>query len=285
MVLVGQVLDEAWTKLLTLFEGQSLSQPQLISAVVIIVLGFVGGRITGELLRTLLKMTALDDIGVRSDTQLLLRRLGYRGTLSDFVADFVTWVIYLLAIFSVFYLFGFRFITGYSELLVQWASRLLLALVVFLLGSTLSTHVEHIVIRLFRGGRMAGAVDRSEAEIPVYVIAGRAARYVGYLVTFIIALGVMGADLVVLNLLVGVFGIGIVFLLVISFRDLTRNIAISIYLQLSRVFVGGEWVTVDGREGRIVGIRPLYTKIQGEDGTFYVPNTRLVSEIIEHRDQ
>lgn len=284
MVLVGEILDQAWQQLAGIVQLEATARPKLYAVIVIGVLGFVGGRIVGQVVRTLLKMTALDDFGVRSDMQSYLRKMNYRGSLSDFIADAVTALIYLLAVFAVFYLFGFRFVADYSQTLVQWASVAFFAIVVMVVGTWIADYLEHVTVRLFRGGRMSGRVDESEAEIPVYVIAGKAVKYLGLTVAFFIALGVLGVGRFTLTVLVAITAVGLIGAVAFGTRDLVRNIAISIYFQLSRVFRGGERVAVGEHEGEIVGIRPLYTKIRSDGRTFYVPNTRLVSETIERKE-
>ncbi len=281
MVLIGETLDQVWANLLGSLQVDAVSRPQLFAVVVLLVLGFVGGRIVAEVVRTLLQMTALDDIAVRADIQSYLRKLDYRGSLSDFIADLVKWVIYILAVFAVFYVFGFRFVTDYSSVLVGWAARAMLAAAVIIAGTIVAGYLEHVTARLFRGGRISGRADETGAEIPVYILAGKTVKYVVVAAAFLAALGIIGVDQVILNILVALFGLGIVAALVIGSRDITRNIALSIYFQLSRVFRGGDHLAVDGIEGDVAGIRPLYTKLKSDGKTYYVPNTRIVSEIVE----
>ncbi|MDY6776539.1 MAG: mechanosensitive ion channel [Candidatus Nanohaloarchaea archaeon] len=281
MSAIGRVLEQGWVDVMDFLQLEASSQPKLFAVTVILVLGFVGGRIVGEVVRTLLGMTSLDEFAVRSDIQSFLRRLGYRGSLSDLVAGVVKAFIYLLAAFSVFYVAGFRFVADYSDVLVSWTTRGLLAVTALIIGVIISEQLEEVTVRLFRVGRITGLVDEAEAEIPVYVIAGRAVKYVGFMVAVLFALGVMGVNLLVLNILIAILGIGIVAALVFGTRDLTRNIAVSIYFQLSRVFRAGDHIRVGEYEGEIAGVRPLYTKLESDDRTFYVPNWKIVSEVVE----
>lgn len=280
---VGTVLDEAWMNLLELLQVQQISTSPLFTVLVLLVVGFVGGRIFSEVLRRILKMTALDDLAVKSNVQLFLRRIDYRGELSDFIAGVAKWLIYALTVLAVFHVFGLSFFASYSELLIRWTWRVVFALLVLIVGVIMSQHIEYVVRQLFRGGRIRGMVDKSNAEIPVYMIAGRIARYLGYSVTLLIVLALLGLNFALLAIVVAVFGLGLVVSFAFSTRDLTRNIAISIYFQLSRVFQAGDRIAIDGYKGRIVGIRPLYTKIEADDGQmYYVPNTRVLDEIVGH---
>ncbi|MDY6773784.1 MAG: hypothetical protein SVS85_01165, partial [Candidatus Nanohaloarchaea archaeon] len=127
MAVVGEVLEKGWDRALMFLQAESATRPKLFAAVVVAVVGFVGGRIVGELVQRLLRMTALDDLAVKSDVQSFLRRAGYRGSLSSLLSDLVRWLIYLLTLSTLFYMFGLGFAAGYSQILLDWGTRFLLA--------------------------------------------------------------------------------------------------------------------------------------------------------------
>ncbi|MDY6762025.1 MAG: mechanosensitive ion channel [Candidatus Nanohaloarchaea archaeon] len=285
MAVLGEVLEQAWQQMLAVLQTETAAQPKLFAVVVLLILGFVGGRIIAEMVRTLLRMTALDDLAVQADIQPILREAGFRGSLSDFVAVLVKWLIYALAALSILYVFGFRVAAAYSATLVNWGTRLVLAAAVMLFGAVIASQLEEVTVHLFRVSRLTGLVDESGAEIPVYVIAGKAVKYLGLLVAFLVALGVAGIDILILNVLLAVIALGIVTALVLGTRDLVRNIAVSVYFQLSRVFVAGDRVSVGEHEGDVAGIRPMYTKLEDGDTTFYVPNWKLATEVIELEEE
>lgn len=285
MGVIGQVLEQGWNQVLRSLEIEAASRPTLFAVLVVLVLGFIGGRIVAELVRTLLKMTALDEFAVKSDLQSLLRQLSYSGSLSDLIADLVKWAIYLLALSSVLYVFGFRFAADYSATLIGWGTTLLLAAAVMVLGVAASDRLEQITVRFFRVSRLTGLVDESGAEIPVYVIVGKAVKYIGFFVSFLLALNVAGIDILILNILLGMIALGIVVGVIVGTRDLVRNMAVSIYFQLSRVFAADDTITVGEYTGKMAGMRPLYTKLEGDDTTFYVPNWKLVTSVVEREEE
>lgn len=285
MAVLGQVLEQAWQQILAFLQAETAARPRLFAVLVLLILGFVGGRIIAEMVRTLLKMTALDDLAVKADIQPMVRQLGFRGTMSDFIAVMVKWLIYILAVLSVLYVFGFQFAAEYSTILVNWGTRIVLAAAVMLLGAVIASQLEELTVHLFRVSRFTGLVDESGAEIPVYVIAGKAVKYLGLLVTFLVALGVAGIDLLILNVLMVVIALGVIAALVIGTRDLVRNIAVSVYFQLSRVFGAGDRISVGEYTGEVAGIRPMYTKLEDGGTVFYVPNWKLATEVIEQEEE
>lgn len=281
---IGEALDTAWEGLVEAVAVQA-AHPQLLEVTVLAVVGFVGGHILSDVMLRLMEMTSLDEFGVKSDIQRILRKLNYHGKLSDLIADTVRWGIYVLTVFAIFHRFEAYFITQYSDVVMMWVSNVVLALFIFIIGALLSERIGGIVVQVFRAGRIAGLVDESNAEIPLYRVVGQAVKYVGYIITTIIVLNFLGVDSAIIYILVAVLAAGIMFVFLLASRQLVTNIAVSIYFQLSHIFRGGEQVTIGEYSGEIIGIRPLYTKIRSRGQIYYVPNTKLISEVIEYNGE
>lgn len=282
---IGRTLDETWQRLTTEFNPAEVADPQLFQIIVLLVVGFVGGRILSEVVSRLLSMTSLDEMAVKSDLQNVLRTLNYRGKLSDFIADVMRWMIYFLTILAFFNLFGTEILRQYSGLAMKYASKLIFATFIIIMGTLLSDRLSNIITQLYRTGKISRRVDESHAEIPLYQIIGRIVLYVGYILTVIITLQYIGVNSVVIHILIAILGLGLVAAFVLATRRLFRNIMISMYFQASRMFRGGEQMRIGEYEGTIENIRPLYTKITGDDGTYFIPNTKLISEVVEYEGE
>lgn len=281
---VGEALDSAWNVIAEMTAVQS-TYPDVFSITLLVVVGFVGGRLMSDVMLRLLRMTRLDEIGVKSDIQMVLRKFSYRGSLSMFIADVLKWLVYLITVFALFDMFGSTLATSYSEQALVWMSQLVGAMLVLIVGVLVSERIGDIVVQIFRVGSISGRVDESHAELPLYTIAGRMVKMLGYTVAVMLTLGFIGVDPVLLNIFTGVFVLGVVAAILIASWSMLRNIAISMYFQTSRIFRGGETVRIGEYEGRIDSIRPLYTEIKKDGNTYYIPNTRLVSEVIEYKGE
>lgn len=281
---LGALLEQTWTQITSFVEAEVSQSPEIFTAIVVIILGFAGGKIVSELIRNILQATALDDAALRFNVQSFLRKAGYRGKLSDFVADIVKVTIYLLALLSLFYLSGSPAAAQYSTAVVELLFTVLTVMAALFLGLLISGWLEDVTVHILRAGRITGLVDETSADIPVYIVAGKAVKYVGILVTFFIALGLAGVSFALVNLILGIIGLGIVAAVVLGTRDLVRNMLLSVYFQISDVFRGGTRFTVDGYEGDISSVRPLYTVLEDDGKEVYIPNTELVSRIIEREE-
>jgi len=282
MALVGELLDEAWSAMVAFLEVEGLPQAEIISIIVILVVGLIGGHIASEVIRRILKKTALDDLAVKSNVQSLLRHLDYSGTLSDLIAAIIRYTIYLLVVFAIFNLLGVEFLLDYADIVVGFAPRVVVALVVLILGFIIADHLQNITVTFFRAGPMSSMVDKSEAAYPAYRIVGQFVKLIGYLASLLAALVLLGVNRLAITLMIGVFSIGVVALFILASWGVMRNVAVSIYFQMSKTFAAGEWIEIDGCEGEIKHITPLYIKIEDEDGAHFVPNTYFLNHVIEH---
>jgi len=279
---VGSLLDQAWERMFELAAATELqfTQTEAIYVFIILVVGFVGGRITAEVVRKLLKMSPLDDMAVKANIQSLLRKLDYSGTLSDLIAGFTLYIIYLLAVFAVLNVLGLDVVFIYLELLASFVPKVTLALLAVIIGSIAAGHMESIIVRFFRMGPMSTAIDESEATMPAYRVVGSLVKVTGYMASILVAFSFLGVNRTAINLLIGIFGIGIMATFVIATAGIMRNLALSMYLQMSRVLKAGEWIEIEGHEGKVTRITPLHTVLDDGDDTFLVPNTEMIAVVI-----
>lgn len=282
---LGEALDHAWNQFGQVLRIESIPDPQLFQVVILLVMFFAGGRVLSEVVLRILRMTSIDEMAVKSDIQLVLRKFGYRGTLSEFIADLVRWVVYILVVLALFSVFGSNLAAEYLDMVRDWLEKVGVAMFMVILGVLLSERIGGIVIQVFRVGRISGRVDEAHAELPIYIVVGKMVKYLGYIITLLIVLGFLGVDSNVLYILVAALSIGITGAFILASWKILVNIAISVYFQMSRMFRGGERVKIGEYEGEIVSIRPMYTKIRSRGSIYYIPNTDLVSSVIEYEGE
>jgi small-conductance mechanosensitive channel len=282
MALVGEYLDQAWEAMVAFLEVEGLPQAEMVSIIVILVVGLIGGHIASEVIRRILKKTALDDLAVKANVQSLLRHMDYSGTVSDLIVAIIRYTIYLLVVFAIFNVLGVEFLLGYADTVIGFAPRIVVAIVVLILGFIISDHLQNITVTFFRAGPMSSMVDEAEAAYPAYRIVGQFVKLIGYLASLLASLALLGVNRLAITLMMGVFSIGVVALFILASWGVMKNVAVSIYFQMSKTFAAGEWIEIDGYEGEIKHITPLYVKIEDEDGAHFVPNTHFLNHVIEH---
>lgn len=285
MAQLGEILDSAWVAMIDFFQISNVSQGELTSAVIILVVGIIGGRIIAHVVRRLLKMTALDDLAVKADIQQLLRKLDYSGTVSDLLADLTKYLIYLFVLFALFSILEVQLLRAQLQSVFAYVPRIFVAILAIIVGSIVSSHLGSITTKIFRAGPMLHMADESEASIPAYRVVGGAVKLVGYIATMLISFAILGLNRIVIYILIAIFVSGLTMLFIFGTRDIIRNVAISIYFQFSRTLSAGDEVELEEYSGEIVRITPLYTVIEDGDDRYFIPNTRLISNTMRHESR
>ncbi|MDY6771663.1 MAG: mechanosensitive ion channel [Candidatus Nanohaloarchaea archaeon] len=282
MAMIGQFLDQGWRVMTTFLEIEGFPRAEIVSILVIFVVGIIGGHLLSEVIRRILKMTALDDLAVKSGVQSLLRKLDYAGTLSDLIATTIRYLIYLLVVFAIFNLLGVEFLLTYVQMVMSYAPRALIALLVVIFGFVVSDHLQNITVKFFRAGPMSRMVDEAEAEYPAYRIVGQFVKLIGVVASLLAAFAILGLNQLAITMMISIFSLGLVAVFVLASWSVMKNVAVSFYFQLSKTFKAGETIEVDGHRGEIKHITPLYTKIGDGDSSYLIPNTHFLNHIVEH---
>lgn len=280
MATVGSMLDQAWQMTFELLGAARFTRAEFAEILVILVVGLVGGRITAEMVRRLLQMTPLDDMAVQANIQPLLRKMDYQGRMSDLIAGTTKYLIYVLAIMTVLVQFGMTSVLRYVRIMLSFIPRIGLALAALLLGFIIAGHMESIVVRFFRVGPLSRAIDESEATMPAYRVVGRLVRVTGYVASILISFSFLGLNPTAINLLIAIFALGLMAAFVVATADIIKNLALSMYVQTSRVLKAGQYVEIDGYEGEIAQISPLFTTLEDGSDEYLVPNTELIRSVV-----
>ena len=131
---------------------------------------------------------------------------------------------------------------------------------------------------------LSAALERrilSEAvhDLSLRKIAVNTTRAVMVLVGFLLALSAVGVDLTALSVLGGAVGVG----LGLGLQKLASNYVSGFVILFERSLRIGDYVKVEGFEGRITDIKTRYTLIRSNAGhESIVPNEKIITERIEN---
>ena len=144
--------------------------------------------------------------------------------------------------------------------------RLLLALLMFLLLLNVNTWVQQ---RLGKHPLFMDRLASGERHSILTII-----RYIGVIITLLVALGVAGINLSNLAIIAGALSVGIGF----GLQNIVNNFVSGLILLFERPIRVGDWVAVGKTEGYVQRISIRYTLILTFDRTeVFVPNSELIS--------
>lgn len=122
-------------------------------------------------------------------------------------------------------------------------------------------------------------LNHAVADLSMRKVASNALRVFLLLIGTLFALSSLGFDLTTLSVVGGALGVGIGF----GLQKLAANYVSGFVILLERSLRIGDYVRVDGFEGRVTDIKTRYTLLRANNGTeSVVPNELLITERIEN---
>lgn len=122
-------------------------------------------------------------------------------------------------------------------------------------------------------------LNRAIQDLSMRKVATNALRALLLLMGALVVLSLVGVDLTALSVIGGALGVGLGF----GLQKLAANYVSGFVILLERSLRIGDYVKVDGFEGRITDIKTRYTLIQAGNGSeSVVPNELLMTERVEN---
>ncbi len=155
----------------------------------------------------------------------------------------------------------FPFLNNYQSYIVAAETAVISILLVEIIGK--------IVVFLFR--------ERGALAYGIYI--RTIIRVVGYLVAVVVIISILASNPAL------AISIGTVTGVVIGFasQNITGNVLAAALLVATRVVRVGDIVTVSANTGRITDITLMYTVLETETGTVFVPNSIMVTTAVQRR--
>jgi small-conductance mechanosensitive channel len=160
----------------------------------------------------------------------------------------------------------------------------------FMLGKT-RISVTHVLEVVFTSGFVLvlalwlsaaleqRVINRAFEDLSMRKVAANAMRVLLLVIGTLFALSSLGFDLTALSVLGGALGVGIGF----GLQKLAANYVSGFVILLERSLRIGDFVRVDGFEGRVTDIKTRYTLVRASNGSeSVVPNELLLTQRVEN---
>jgi len=120
---------------------------------------------------------------------------------------------------------------------------------------------------------------RAMADLSMRKVASNSLRAIMLLLGLLFALSALGVDLTALSVLGGAVGVGVGF----GLQKLASNYVSGFVILIERSLRIGDYVRLDGFEGRVADIKTRYTLLRANNGTeAVVPNEVLITQRVEN---
>jgi small-conductance mechanosensitive channel len=249
----------------------ALFLPRLLSALGLLVLGWLVGRLAAGILRRLAKRLGFERRLAGTGLPQAFEQAGLKVEISDVLARLVFWLILLAFGLPAADALGLQAAADGLRMLIGYIPSLIGAILVFVGGIVLA--------RLVGQATQAFATG---AGLEVARGLGQAVRYFLFALTFVLAVGQLGfkvallGDAVINLLTVSVAALGLTFAL--SGRGVVRNLLAGFYVR--EIYVLGQAIQVEGYHGTLEAVDTLKATIATDEGQVTVPNSLLIERIV-----
>lgn len=258
--------------LLALFAGiiEEIAKliPSILTAVAVLVIGYIVGKVTSKVVVEIARMVKLDESFEKSMVGEQFRKAGY--PLSRMLSIVTRLVIYTLTILAALSFLNIPYFEEVSVSIALYLPRLAAAIVVFLFGTILIEWLSN----MFEGIVLEESVPEN-----IKTILGAGFRFFFYIFLIFIVFEVAEiAPAVTASIAQAVFltvALSIALSLVLIVGWGLKDEALFIISREGELIKTGMYVEVGGIRGTIVGITPFMVQIEDESGNVHVVPKRM----------
>lgn len=156
------------------------------------------------------------------------------------------------------------------EFFVNYSFQILGAVIILLIGLFLARKVGNVILKL---------CAKKELDITLSQFIASTAKIVVIVMVAIIALGKIGISVTPFLAAVGALSLGIG----LAAQGLLANYGAGLNIILTRPYVVGDTITVEGVTGQVQAVQLAFTFLTDEDGVrITIPNRHIIGEILHN---
>lgn len=242
----------------------------IIQIILIILVGYIAGRIAKAVVKKILFVAGLKRMTARTWTDDVLKSVGYRGDVVEFIGDLVKWSIYLLTLAVIVQVLGFTTIAGLFNQIITFVPKLILAILIVIIGFMVSDFFGKVFEE--------GARKMFREEI-LGKFSGALMKYSISMISIIIALALLGLDINALLIFFAALLAIVVIVFSLGLKDLIPNYTVGLHLK--NTLKVGDRIKVGEYRGVVERIDPFSIVLRVNKKNVILPNTLLVKEPIE----
>jgi small-conductance mechanosensitive channel len=242
----------------------------IIQVAIILIVGYVLGKLGKAITIKLLSVAGLKKVTIRSWTDDILKAVGYRGNIVGLIGDMVKWFIYIVVLGIIIETLGFSELFNIFTQIAGFVPRFIVAILIIVVG---------FLIADFLGKVFEEASRRFFAEETISFISGGMVKYTIALASVVMALGLIGLDIMALNIILTILLIGVVAVLVLAIKDILPDFTAGLHLK--KTLRHGEHIRIGSYKGQLEKIDTLSVTLKDGEKRVVVPNSLLTRSVFE----
>ena len=244
----------------------------IIQVVIILIAGYVTGRVVKVVTVKVLNVVGLKRITSKSWAESILKAAGYRGSIVELISDLVKWLVYILFFALIIQTLGLAEVAFVFTSVAAFIPRFIGAILIIAIG---------FIIADFFGKIFEEATRSLLSEDMLSALAGGLVKYSVSLIAIIMALSLIGLDVISVTILFTMVLVGIMLTIFLGIKDIFPNYIAG--LQLRKMLKPGETVKVGSHSGVVEKIEPLALVLRNGSRQLNIPHSFVLKHIIEKR--
>lgn len=244
--------------------------PNIIGAVIILILGWIITQITLFVLKRILKIFKVDKFSENNEEKNLLG-LG-KLNISGIVLEFVKWVMYLAFLIVASDIAGWKMISIEIGSLLRYLPRLFSAIVLFMVGLYFTNFIKKATEGIFDSFHLSGGK----------IVSGFVFYFLIVLIT-ITALNQAGVDTTIITnnftIILGAFLASVALSFGLGSKDIMSNLLKTFYVR--KTFETGQKVKLNNLSGIIESIDSVTVTITTDNGKVVIPVKEFLESKVE----
>lgn len=247
--------------------------PGLLSAIILLIAGWLVARISQAVFGRLLRRLGLDGLAERTGIAHGLSTVGIQGSLSRLLARITYWLVLIFFILLALGALGLTdVVTTALNGFFEFLPRLVAAMAIFLVGAFISRVIGDTIIAVTTQSNMATGR-----------ILGQAVHYSILLLVAILALDEIGVQTTILTTIIiitiGALALGLALAFGLGNRRLAHSIMAGFHAR--EEFTPGQKLIIGDYSGLLVRIGATKTVLQTSKGPVSLPNELLLNEVVQ----
>ena len=269
----NQTLIEAFSETISTSEGIMNYVPEIILATILLLVGFLVGKLAKHFIIKIGEVTGFDNISKSTDK--ILRRFGYRKSTMEFIGELSKWVIFLFFVgITMQYVFGEQILTETLTSIAVYFPKVILAAIIIIIGIILSDVFGNLA-----KGLAENLFPKLKDKNLISFFSGGITKLMVFLISIIIALDVLGIYVEVFTAAFAIILISISLIIIIGSRDLFLNAFAGIYIQSTGNLRKGMEIEFENKKGKIKEIGLIQTVIEINKEEIQIPNHLFMKKI------
>ncbi len=254
----------------SLFEKIGGYLPNLLGALVILAIGWLGANILRKVTAKVLRVCGIVELSKKIKFHDMLTKIGITNTLDQILGSLVYYTILLLFLISASEILGFKLVLDTLNKFIAYLPHVFGAFLILIIALYLA--------KVIKDGLASASTTLNIAY------AGALSSVLEILIVgfgIVMALTELGLDMTIFTANITIIISGIVLAMALSLglgsRSIMSNVLARYYI--AQLFHVDDTVSLGGHKGTIIKITPVSVIIETEDGeTLHIPNEQIIAE-------